>query len=890
MAYTYDVLNRPVSSVLYKTVSGQETAVLHQYHYDGLGRVDEVRGKDGAYVARYQYLDWGPLCSVRLGGTAQANTGLLVEYQYHVQGWVKEIKATQLSTGHEVFRQDLGYETKALAESGVPEPIQAKFGGQIAQQLYKFTTDVEDPVRLMNYQYDALGRMRGADYRKNATPNPLDANQNLLFPLSLVDDADLDASLDYDLNGRITGKRSGGVASVDSAVYAYNPDSYTLDHVTGKITAGGTRDLSASGTLDYDIRGALVEDHSKHLKIRYGWDLMPTRFDLAQESGQTVSQLQFYDASGTRVSSVTVTRLTSGLPNALVGAAEAGEASDLYDYAEVRAAYSQAQAQLDALPESELPDTVRFYVVPLAGADEVEPAEGDIEAITTHGRQIPLELIGVLKFSPDYYSLLQSRNGGKRIVASHHLQYGGMDVREIQEAYDSEGALSVSDTVEGLFGRGAKIGRVLPGGAFQFYVKNHQGSTMRTVNADGGYAAGSVFDYGSYGELKQVKENADITPTEKWTGKEYVEALRLYDFGARHLDPELGIWTTPDAAGQYFNPYSYGAGDPINGTDPDGNWFWIDDAIATGLGAVAGYVGYGVATGDWWSGQALAMAAVGAAAGEGALYTGGATLSALGAVGVTGVGATVAAGAAGGAVAGAISGVGGYSVGAAAGDHSWDLGDAAKATTLGVASGAVGGAVGGVAAVGAGALASQLGAQSPVLAGAVGGAAGGYAGGAVATLATGGSLAEANRQGLMGMAQGAAAGAVTGYVYSKASSIDPWTGKSTETPQVPVADPRAPAVIQDDPTIQTQRPEIVLPDKGASSSIRQYTMNGGNAEALRQFNSLPLRNVQPTANGGFYGQMPNGVTVTYYPASTSGGLPTIVMRGVGKTVKVRFTP
>ncbi len=40
------------------------------------------------------------------------------------------------------------------------------------------------------------------------------------------------------------------------------------------------------------------------------------------------------------------------------------------------------------------------------------------------------------------------------------------------------------------------------------------------------------------------------------------------------------MWLTPDAYDQYFNPYSYGGGDPANGVDADGNIFGL---IATGI-------------------------------------------------------------------------------------------------------------------------------------------------------------------------------------------------------------------------------------------------------------------------------------------------------------------
>ncbi|HLP41413.1 MAG TPA: RHS repeat-associated core domain-containing protein [Fibrobacteria bacterium] len=54
------------------------------------------------------------------------------------------------------------------------------------------------------------------------------------------------------------------------------------------------------------------------------------------------------------------------------------------------------------------------------------------------------------------------------------------------------------------------------------------------------------------------------------TGKEFEDATGLYYFGARWMDPELGMFLSPDPAGQYFNSFAFGPGDPINGIDPSG--------------------------------------------------------------------------------------------------------------------------------------------------------------------------------------------------------------------------------------------------------------------------------------------------------------------------------
>lgn len=68
---------------------------------------------------------------------------------------------------------------------------------------------------------------------------------------------------------------------------------------------------------------------------------------------------------------------------------------------------------------------------------------------------------------------------------------------------------------------------------------------------------------------------------ECWQSKEFDGALGNYYFGARYYDPLLGLWMSPDPAGQYMNPYGYG-GDPLNYVDPTGLW-------AFGIGVVVGW-------------------------------------------------------------------------------------------------------------------------------------------------------------------------------------------------------------------------------------------------------------------------------------------------------------
>ncbi|MBQ8461386.1 MAG: hypothetical protein IJ543_03090 [Bacteroidales bacterium] len=62
--------------------------------------------------------------------------------------------------------------------------------------------------------------------------------------------------------------------------------------------------------------------------------------------------------------------------------------------------------------------------------------------------------------------------------------------------------------------------------------------------------------------------------------------LHILDFGARHYDPIVPRWTTPDPlAEKYFpiTPYAYCAGDPVNLVDPEGlEWyFYSKDGVSS---------------------------------------------------------------------------------------------------------------------------------------------------------------------------------------------------------------------------------------------------------------------------------------------------------------------
>jgi RHS repeat-associated protein len=91
--------------------------------------------------------------------------------------------------------------------------------------------------------------------------------------------------------------------------------------------------------------------------------------------------------------------------------------------------------------------------------------------------------------------------------------------------------------------------------------------------------------------------------TENFTGKEHDDEIALDYFGARYLDPMLGMWISVDPARQFASPYLYAGNgaNPINVVDPDGNFDFVVVAAAVLVGGCI--IHYNYHNGNlskWW--------------------------------------------------------------------------------------------------------------------------------------------------------------------------------------------------------------------------------------------------------------------------------------------------
>ena len=116
------------------------------------------------------------------------------------------------------------------------------------------------------------------------------------------------------------------------------------------------------------------------------------------------------------------------------------------------------------------------------------------------------------------------------------------------------------------------------GGDFRYFVKDHLGNNRVVTGGSTVYQRTHYYPFG--GPYADVGTASDYQPY-KYNGKELdrMHGLDLYDYGFRHYDPIVPMFTQQDPMAEkyyHLSPYVYCGGNPVNAIDADGR-IVVDD-------------------------------------------------------------------------------------------------------------------------------------------------------------------------------------------------------------------------------------------------------------------------------------------------------------------------
>ena len=168
-------------------------------------------------------------------------------------------------------------------------------------------------------------------------------------------------------------------------------------------------------------------------------------------------------------------------------------------------------------------------------------------------------------------------------LATHYMGIGS----EIRESGLDGTAKVIVNLPQGL-GRYAVASASGPSAStapsFEWYLKNHLGSTMLVYGTGASNSVRAAYDYRAFGEQVDLTVPADKV-TENFTGKELDDETDLGYFGARYLDQMLGSWVSADQKRQFSSPYLYAGNgvNPVRFFDPSGFAMYQLAIYANGL-------------------------------------------------------------------------------------------------------------------------------------------------------------------------------------------------------------------------------------------------------------------------------------------------------------------
>jgi RHS repeat-associated protein len=129
---------------------------------------------------------------------------------------------------------------------------------------------------------------------------------------------------------------------------------------------------------------------------------------------------------------------------------------------------------------------------------------------------------------------------------------------------------------------------------FYYYHTDHLDSTNVMTDRSGNVV--QHYEYATFGQTSYQNNTSAFPLSNRYTGQTDDDETGLYYYGARYYDPQLGRFIQPDTNvqspdnPQTLNRYAYCGNNPLNYTDPSGNFSFVTGLIGAAVGAIVGGV------------------------------------------------------------------------------------------------------------------------------------------------------------------------------------------------------------------------------------------------------------------------------------------------------------
>lgn len=550
-------------------------SISNKYQYDHMNRLKTTTTTIGTKksVTALEYNELGQMVEKDLNDIQS------VDYAYNIRGWMTHINGgTTFDDTDDVFGMELLYDNS-------PTGYQ-QYNGNIGQIKWKSTGAKTSGNQDYKYSYDALNRLKTADYTGSSK--------------------NFDMSASYDLNGNIeTLSRYmykvdfGANKLIDQLIYTYGTSGNQLREVKDngdaagfnnseypsidKIKDFGFNDGNTSGDdYLYDANGNMTQDLNKGItKIKYNILNLPEEITIDNKSVNYV-----YDAAGMKLSKTDQNGKVYDYIGGIHYEKEVSESSEL---------------EFIQTPEGRFIETSKNYQYNitdhLGNVRSLIQSKTTTQTVTkTHTIDGPIDL-GITGYTHEF----TLENEASTLV---------LDVDFSGEPF-SEPSIKLE-----LLDHTYKVLYTL----YRYYEDDgHISETLTGLNSDGAIVRLSLYDFALYDlvaeniVLTETNDNVKVKEVEivqaddyypfgmtfnsytsgtenlyKYNNKEEQKETEWLDYGWRMYQPDLGRFFTKDRFTEKYydmNPYQYGANNPILYVDIQG-----DSIIKVTINDQSGYI------------------------------------------------------------------------------------------------------------------------------------------------------------------------------------------------------------------------------------------------------------------------------------------------------------